>query len=108
MLSDKDIDIEYYRASGPGGQRRNKKDTAVRATHRPSGISAVAAESRYRSRNLKNALDRLSRKVWEHNRPETPRKTTKPPAYTDKLRLREKRMMAQKKKMRKKVETTGE
>jgi len=108
MLSDKDIDIEYYRASGPGGQRRNKKDTAVRAVHRPTGIVAVAAESRYRSRNLKNALNRLSRKVDEHTRPRAPRKATRPPAYVDARRLREKRMASQKKKIREKVDTTGE
>jgi len=108
MLSDKDIDIEYYRASGPGGQRRNKKDTAVRAVHRPTGIVAVAAESRYRSRNLKNALDRLARKVEEHARPQVPRKATKAPAYSDKRRLREKRFTARKKEMRKKVYTTDE
>ncbi|MBN1880627.1 MAG: peptide chain release factor-like protein [Deltaproteobacteria bacterium] len=108
MLSDKDIDIEYYRASGPGGQRRNKKDTAVRAVHRPTGIVAVAAESRYRSRNLKNALDRLSQKVQEHTRIPTPRKSTRPPAYMDRRRLREKRMMSEKKRMRKKADTAGE
>jgi len=108
MLSDKDIDIEYYRASGPGGQRRNKKDTAVRAVHRPTGISAVAAESRYRSRNLKNALDRLAHKVEEHTRPKTPRKRTRPPIFSDKVRLKEKRMRSEKKRMREKVFTTDE
>ena len=108
MLSDKDIDIEYYRASGPGGQRRNKKDTAVRVTHRPTGIVAVAAESRYRSRNLKNALERLSKKVSDHNRPRIPRKRTRPPVFSDKFRLREKQMTSEKKEMRKKVDTTDE
>jgi protein subunit release factor B len=108
MLSDKDIDIEYYRASGPGGQRRNKKDTAVRAVHRPTGIIAVAAESRYRSRNLKNALKRLAQKVEEHNRPKTPRKRTRTPVFSDRVRLKEKRMRSEKKEMRKKVDVTGE
>jgi len=108
MISEKDIDIEYYRASGPGGQRRNKKDTAVRAVHRPTGISAVAAESRYRSRNLKNALERLTRKVEEHNRPKAPRRPTRTPLFSDRQRLKEKRMKSEKKDMRKKVDTTVE
>jgi protein subunit release factor B len=108
MISDKDIDIEYYRASGPGGQRRNKKDTAVRAVHRPTGIVAVAAESRYRSRNLKNALERLTRKVEEHNRPKTPRRPTRTPLFADRRRIRGKRIKSEKKEMRKKVDTTVE
>ena len=108
MLSDKDIDIEYYRASGPGGQRRNKKDTAVRAVHRPTGIVAVAAESRYRSRNLKNALERLAKKVEEHNRPKIPRKRTRTPVFSDRIRLKEKRMKSEKKEARKKVDRADE
>ncbi len=63
MFSKQDIVIEFYRASGPGGQRKNKKDTAVRLTHVPTGVTVVAPESRYRSVNIKRAFERLAERV---------------------------------------------
>jgi hypothetical protein len=54
---------ENYRASGPGGQRRNKVETAVRLHHAPSGLSAFAEESRSREENRKRALRRLRLRI---------------------------------------------
>lgn len=56
-------DVEYMRASGPGGRRRDTTETAVRITHRPSGISAVALERRSRNENLRTAMRRLRKKL---------------------------------------------
>lgn len=58
-----DCTFEAFRASGPGGQKRNKTSSAVRLTHKPSGVSAVANESRSQHDNRKTALRRLRHKV---------------------------------------------
>jgi hypothetical protein len=52
-----------YRSSGPGGQRRNKVETAVRVKHHPSGLEAHAAETRRREDNRRMALRRLRERI---------------------------------------------
>ncbi len=54
-----DCDVERLRRSGPGGQHRNKVETAIRLTHRPTGITAMATERRSQAANLAQALRRL-------------------------------------------------
>jgi peptide chain release factor 1 len=58
-LTKKDFKIETYRASGKGGQNRNKTSTAVRITHPPSGACAHAEDERVMPQNLKLAFQRL-------------------------------------------------
>lgn len=55
----KDCELSFGRASGPGGQHRNKVETAVRIIHRPSGIEASAAERRSQADNRRVAIFRL-------------------------------------------------
>jgi hypothetical protein len=57
LLAESDVDT--YRASGPGGQKRNKTESAVRLRHRPSGLSVIAEESRSQAENRARALKRL-------------------------------------------------
>lgn len=54
-----DCEIAFTRRSGPGGQNRNKVETAVILRHRPSGIKAEANERRSQAENRRLALFRL-------------------------------------------------
>ncbi|MFY1620391.1 peptide chain release factor H [Micromonospora sp. WMMD736] len=58
-----DVDIVGCRTGGPGGQHRNKASTAVRATHRPSGLVVVVDDERQFSQNRRIALDLLRQRV---------------------------------------------
>lgn len=52
-------EVDRYRASGPGGQHRNKTESAVRLRHRASGVSAIGEDSRSQSENKLHAVRRL-------------------------------------------------
>jgi hypothetical protein len=54
-------EVDTYRASGPGGQKRNKTSSAVRLRHLPSGLIVIAEESRSQHENKLKALKRLRR-----------------------------------------------
>jgi hypothetical protein len=54
-----ECEVHTYRASGPGGQKRNKTSSAVRLHHRPTGLIVVATESRSQHENKARALRRL-------------------------------------------------
>ena len=59
ILREQDLTFDTYRGSGPGGQHRNKVETAVRVTHLPSGIAAAASEHKSQLQNKKEALKKL-------------------------------------------------
>jgi RF-1 domain len=66
-------DVDTYRASGPGGQKRNKTSSAVRLRHRPSGVLVIAEESRSQHENKAKALIRVRRALYlELRRPIDP------------------------------------
>ncbi|MEM6466039.1 MAG: peptide chain release factor H [Pseudomonadota bacterium] len=54
-----EVTFESFRAGGPGGQHQNTTDSAVRAVHRPTGLTAVAREMRSQHRNKALAMERL-------------------------------------------------
>ena len=60
-----ELKIDFYRASGPGGQYVNKRETAVRITHLPSGIVVTSQTERNQLQNKENALSILEAKILE-------------------------------------------
>lgn len=60
--------VDHYRASGPGGQKRNKTSSAVRMRHHPTGLSVTASDERYQSVNRVRALRRLREAIALHVR----------------------------------------
>lgn len=75
--------VDTYRARGPGGQKRNKTDSAVRLRHTPSGLSAIGTESRSQHENKARALRRL-----RHTIALSLRTTVDPVAYSPSRLLR--------------------
>jgi hypothetical protein len=55
----KECTVKRGRHSGPGGQHRNKVETAIEITHQPSGVSTMATERRSQKENLREAIKRL-------------------------------------------------
>ena len=62
-----DVVIQAYRASGPGGQHRNKVETAIRIIHKPSGIIVTASDGKSQIQNKKKAWQKLEDKINEEN-----------------------------------------
>jgi protein subunit release factor A len=60
-----DVRVDVYRDTGPGGQHRNKTESAVRLTHLPSGTVVTAVEDRSQHVNRKVAFERLEARLSE-------------------------------------------
>lgn len=64
-LDMRDVKVEAFRAGGKGGQHRNKTETAIRATHVPTGVTAVAASEKSQKQNKKSALKTLRARLYQ-------------------------------------------
>lgn len=69
-IKDEDLDWQFYRAGGHGGQNVNKVSTAVRLTHIPTGIVVTAQQERFQEKNREIALNLLKAKLWQRQEAE--------------------------------------
>lgn len=97
-----DLQFEFFRASGPGGQHRNTTDSAVRVRHHPSGIVAQASESRSQLRNREVALERLAAELRRRAQKKRTRIATRASKASIERRLSHKRITSIKKNLRSK------
>jgi protein subunit release factor A len=96
----RDCDVEPFKSSGPGGQKKNKTESSVRVRHRPTGLVRIATESRSQARNRVVALERVYKALEARARKRTPRVATRPTAAARRRRVEGKKLDARKKMLR--------
>lgn len=97
---ERDCSVEFFIASGPGGQHRNKVETGVRLVHMPTGVRVTATERRSQHANREAAFERMSEELQQRQREVIPRKATRPTNASRVRRLDTKRRASQLKKQR--------
>ena len=88
---ERDCEVDFFIAGGPGGQHRNKVETGVRLIHRPSGITVTATERRSQHANREMAFERMAERLEKLQRRRTQRIPTRPSAAGRERRLQTKR-----------------
>ena len=99
-IKESDLSVDFFRASGPGGQHRNTTDSGVRIRHLPTGIVVQATESRSQHRNREVAMERLAAALHRRTLKKRPRIATKATKSSVERRLVSKKVTALKKRLR--------
>lgn len=94
--------VDTFQSGGPGGQHRNKVESAIRLTHLPTGVTVVSRSHRSQYRNRQEALRRLRAKLERRTKREKRRIPTSTPRAEREKRLEGKKRRARVKLMRKK------
>ena len=76
VISPDDIKVDTFRASGPGGQYVNKRETAIRITHVPTGMVVASQAQRSLQQNKNKALEMLAAKLYDRKKEEEKKEIT--------------------------------
>ncbi len=96
----RDTEIQFFIGSGPGGQNRNKRETGVRLTHKPSGIVVTSVKERSQGQNRADAMSKLRERLKAAMVQPRTRKATKPSRASKRKRLEGKKRQSSKKAQR--------
>ncbi len=96
-----DLIIEHLVRSGPGGQHRNRKKTAVRVCHIPSGICVIESRNRSQTQNLRLAIEKIEELLLKLMQKKKPRIKTKKTRQSQNKRIEVKKRRSKIKQLRK-------
>ena len=102
-MLEREVVVDVFRASGPGGQHVNKTESALRLTHPPSGVVVTAQDSPSQHRNRAIAFERLIERLKRLNHVPKKRVATKPSRAARERRIVAKKQTGAKKQARGRV-----
>ncbi len=98
-----EVEVDVFRASGPGGQHVNKTESALRLTHPPSGVVVTSQDSPSQFRNRETAFKRLIERLERLNYVPKKRVPTRPTAASRRRRIESKKLRTATKRTRARV-----
>lgn len=98
-----EVEITAFKSGGPGGQHKNKTESAVRLKHLPTGIIVVATENRSQIKNREVAWERLLEKLAKRRQKSKPRVPTQPSRASKAKRIEAKKLRSRTKQTRQKT-----